>query len=219
MSEQNKSKKFNYLNFIAGLIIGLLIFGGYYFWQKNQVGDEISEGREEVKTPVSFEIGPYSHLKGASNAPVTFVLFNDFTCPYCQSYMKILDEFMIENPGKVQLVWKHFPLNQDYLTAAIASECADEQGKFWAYASRLYNHADAYYDENYLAWASELGLDADQFSACLSSDKYAAKVQADYYEGIIKGVIGAPATFINGEYVAGEIPKERLAELAQGIEQ
>ena len=145
------------------------------------------------------------------------VVFNDFTCPYCQDYALNLENLMLNHSDQVRLVWKHFPLNPNDLSPAIASECADQQAEFWPYAHRLYTHTGSFDDQFYLTAAAELDLDQTQFSDCLESDKYEAKVQADYYEGIIKGVIGAPATFVNGEYVPGLIPLDRLREIIDSL--
>ena len=42
--------------------------------------------------------------------------------------------------GKVQMVFKHFAfLGPESQWAAVASECAADQGKFWEYHDKLYN--------------------------------------------------------------------------------
>ncbi len=197
------------LLFLFGILSGFLVSAVvYYFLLVNHQTNLADSSSSE---PVAiFHITPYDHLRGNYNAPVTLVVFNDFTCPYCQQYALTLEQLMHSYQDKVRLVWKHFPLNQNYLLAAIASECADEQGKFWDYAHGLYTHQEPYTRDFYLQLAQQLNLDKDKFEACLSSDKYNAKIKADYYEGVMKGVLGAPATFINGTYFPGAIPLDEL---------
>ena len=59
------------------------------------------------------------------------------------------------------------------------------------------------------AKAAELGLNAEQFNACLDSGKYAAQVQADMKEGSAAGVSGTPAMFINGRFLSGACRSSR----------
>lgn len=208
-----KIKDNPWLLFIIGLILGILAYSAYSYLNSS----ENDQPAEVVTQPATFQISPYNHLQGSYDAPVTLVVFNDFTCPYCQDYFANLQSLMANYNQDIRLVWKHFPLNSQELSPAIASECADEQGQFWPYANLLSSHPGAFNTEFYLQAATDLNLDQAQFSSCLQSDKYEAKVQADYYEGIIKGVIGAPATFINGEYLPGLIPLERLVEFINDL--
>jgi len=207
------SSKFNWKILILGIIIGLAVFAiANYF--NNLPASVISE---EIIQPVTFTIDANNHINGNYDASVDLVVFNDYTCEYCQDYALSLEKLLQDNPNEVRVIWKHFPLNQNYYDAAIAAECAYEQGKFWEYSHELYTHQDEYTNEFYLNTATNLDLELTQFSNCLTSDKYVAKIQADYYEGIMKGVLGAPATFINGEYIPGVIPIERLESLVKGL--
>ena len=208
-----KIKDNPWLLFVTGLILGLLIYAAYsYFNSPSQ-----DQATQQVTPPATFQIGPHNHILGSYDAPVTLVVFNDFACLYCKEYALNLEELIDNYPNQVRLVWKHFPLNPNDLLPAIASECAHQQGQFWPYANQLYTHPDVFDDQFYLSAAADLGLDQAQFNLCLNSDKYQAKVEADYYEGIIKGVIGAPATFINGQYIPGLIPLSRLEEIVNDL--
>jgi protein-disulfide isomerase len=60
-------------------------------------------------------------------------------------------------------------------------------------------------------------LDTQRFNACLDSGKYAQKVQADYQEGLQKGVNGTPATFVNGQLVSGALPYESFKQIIDSI--
>ncbi len=210
-----KSKRFNWKIFILGIIIGLIIFAiiNYFIQRKKTLVNK------HVAQPVVFNISPQDHINGNYNAPIDIVVFNDYTCKYCQEYALELEKILKRNPNKIRIIWKHFPLNQNYYTAAIAAECAAEQGKFWEYSHKIYSYKDKYTNDFYLNAAANLNLDVAKFSTCFTSDKYQAKIQADYYEGIIKGVLGAPATFINGEYIPGVIPLEKLQQVIDKLSQ
>jgi protein-disulfide isomerase len=98
---------------------------------------------EVEKLAVEVEIGD-APQKGSSDAPITLVEFSDFECPYCtrfflQAYPQILSQYVEQ--GKVLLVYKQFPLISIHAYAqesAVASLCAQKQGKFWEYHDQLF---------------------------------------------------------------------------------
>ncbi len=200
--------------FVFGFLVGILFLGLFLYFSGFKFPHSSSPTSNQSSPLAVFDIKPGDHVLGSPNAPVTLVVFNDFACPYCRQYALTLEKLVERLPKKVRVVWKHFPLNEQDMQPALASECAAEQQKFWPYAHRLYaNKSEATADTKfYLSLAGQLKLDVDKFTACLNSAKYRAKVEADYYEGIAKGLLGAPSTFINGRYLPGVIPLTDLEE-------
>ena len=87
--------------------------------------------------PVSKE----DHMRGSMNAPVTIIEYSDFSCPFCKRFHPSLQQALREYDGKVRWIYRHFPLSAIHpnaLKQANASECANEQGKFWEYADMLF---------------------------------------------------------------------------------
>jgi len=109
---------------------------------------------------------------------------------------------------KVRVVFRQFPLgmHQRAQPAAEASECANEQGKFWEYHDKLFANQQKLSDDDFKTYAAELGLNVDAFTACYSSGKHRAAVQKDMAEGQKAGVSGTPAFFINGRFLSGAQP-------------
>ena len=168
----------------------------------------------------TFEVTEDNHVRGDFNAPITLVEFSDFECPYCERHYPTLKKILSDNAGKVRLVYKHFPLSfhADAQKAAEASECADEQGKFWEYHDILFeNQPSGYSLDKFKKWAQDTGLNAAQFNSCLDAGKYASKVQSDFDEGQRKGVNGTPATFVNGQLVSGALPYEAFQQIIDGL--
>ena len=129
-----------------------------------------------------------SPVLGSLNASVTVVDFSDFQCPRCERHVKStepeINKEYIET-GNVAYVFKHFPWRgTDSLSAALASECANEQGKFWEYHNILFQNQEGVNSgwasiENLKEFASEIGLDRQQFDSCLDSEKYKSNIDED----------------------------------------
>ena len=119
-------------------------------------------------------------------------------------------------PDDVQIVYRHFPLNQIHPHAqksAEASEVAGGQGAFWPYHDALYERQGEWsaLDSDgarkfFIDLAAELNLDVDQFTADLDGGTYAEYVAALEQEAAALGLPGTPAALVNGEVVGGGIP-------------
>jgi len=94
------------------------------------------------------------------------------------------------------------------LPAAEAAQCAHEQGKFWEYHDKLFQNQQALSDEDLAKHATDLGLNVESFSTCLTSGKFRAAVQQDAADGEKVGVTGTPAFFVNGRFLSGAQPFE-----------
>jgi len=160
-------------------------------------------------------------MKGNPNAPVTIVEFSDFECPFCakfftETYPQIVSEYV--NTGKANLVYMHFPLSfhANARPAAIASECAFEQGKFWEYHDVLFANTNALSNANLKQYAVQLGLDTQAFNSCLDSEKYGQLVDMDTQIGQSVGVSGTSGFIINGVSVTGAQPFSAFAPIIEG---
>jgi len=153
-----------------------------------------------------------AHIEGDPNAPVTIVEWSDFECPFCerfytQTYGDILKNYV--DTGKAKIVFKEFPLTSlhpDAMPAAIAAECAGNQGKFFEMHNKLFENQQSLGTDNYKKWAAELGLDTAKFNSCYDNKETQAKIQADQIEGEKLGIRGTPGFIINGQTVSGAQP-------------
>ncbi len=84
--------------------------------------------------------------RGNKVAPVKIVEFSDFQCPFCirfwqQTYPEIKKEYIDTN--KAVFYYRHFLLPENVhpraLPYAVASECAQEQNKFWEFHDTIFN--------------------------------------------------------------------------------
>jgi len=153
-------------------------------------------------------------VKGDENAPVTMVEFSDFECPFCgQFYTNALPEIISEyvDTGKLKIYYRHLPLSfhPQARPAALASECANEQNKFWDYHDLLFENNSTIgtaTTDKYVEWATSLGLNGDQFRTCLESEKYAENIDGDNSAATAAGASGTPTFYINGQQIVGAQP-------------
>lgn len=153
---------------------------------------------------------------GNQNAKVTVVEFADFRCPFCERFFTDVEPSLKKDyidTGKVKLAFRHYAfLGPASTVAANASECANEQGKFWDLHDYLYKNqppesdTTMYTVDNLTTVAGNLGINKDQFKSCLSANKYQKNVDADFADGQKAGVNGTPSTFVNGQLVVGAQP-------------
>jgi protein-disulfide isomerase len=160
----------------------------------------------EPRTEVAAE-GP---AKGPADAPVTLVEFSDFQCPFCARVIPTLDQVTAKYGDKVRLVFRQFPLDihPQAPKAAEASLCANDQGKFWQMHDAMFQDQKKLAVADLKATAASIGVDQAAFDQCLDSGKYAAQVQADLKAGMLAGVSGTPAVFVNGRMLSGAQPLE-----------
>jgi protein-disulfide isomerase len=154
-------------------------------------------------------------VKGSVDAPVRIVEFSDFQCPYCTRGAAVVEEVLAAYGDKVAFEFRHFPLSfhDRAHKSAQASECANDQGKFFAYHDLLFANQGALQDNNLADYATQAGLDVAAFNECYASGKHAATVDADMAAGSSVGMQGTPGFFINGRNLSGAQPLPAFKEI------
>ena len=150
---------------------------------------------------------------GNPKAKVVMVEYGDFQCPLCKvffddNFAKLKKDYI--DTGKVYFIFKQFPLNIHPLApgAAIASDCALAQNKFWEYHDMLYQKQDEWtQSQDYIGtlkqYAADLKLDTNKFDQCLDQRTTVNQVKADYLEGVSKGITGTPTFYLNDQTIVG----------------
>lgn len=175
---------------------------------------------------VSSSVAPRETVEGegrpelgnAEDPQLTIVEYADFQCPYSQEAHTVVRRIAAKYGDRVRVIFRHFPLEDihpDSFQAAIAAECAREQGKFWAYHDKLYANIDALGFSDLVRYAGEIGLDERQFERCLIDGRYRDRVNEDMRTAETVGLVGTPTFFFDGQKVEGSIPEadfERLLD-------
>lgn len=188
--------------------------------KKKIVNNEINKNQNQIEQPIvnNYQakqvrsIDETDHIWGDMNAPVQLIVYDDFECPFCADFYDTLKQIKTEFGNKVVVAYRHYPLDShpDALNASEASECANEQGKFWEMYDKLFvnNKAGLMSVDQFKTNAKELNLDQDKFVLCLETGKFKIKVLEQMLEGKNAGVTGTPTIFINNKIYPGAYPFE-----------
>lgn len=222
-------KRSTYKGLVVGIVIALIaasFFGGFVLGQNTNKStlENITPAQTVPQTNpqptsnptqsngkvfVSYQDSP---MRGNQNAPVTILEFSDFQCPFCGSFfsntLPQLEQNYIDS-GKVRLVFRDFPLQSIHpnaVPAALAAQCANEQGKFWQYHDTLFSNQpnwagldSANVTSTFKQYAVQLGLNSDNFNTCLDSAKFLKTLQKNFQDGASYNVSGTPTFFIGND--------------------
>lgn len=148
---------------------------------------------------------------GDKNAPVTVIEFSDYECPFCKrhfdsTYPELVKKYI--DTGKVKLVFRDFPLSFHEPMAskeAIAASCARDQGgdkKYFEFHNEIFkrttSNGTGLDDAKIKTIASDLKLNMETFTTCLSDTAKADEVKKDIADGTAAGASGTP-TFLIGK--------------------
>lgn len=150
---------------------------------------------------------------GPENASVVVTSYEDFQCPACAAAAPVVKGILEEYGDKIRYEYNDFPLPQHQYgtTAAIAGECAFEQGKFFELHDILYDRQEAWttlgsaedVEQQLRTYAGEVGLDTAAFESCVTRQDIADRVNEDIAEARSLRVNSTPSFFVNGKRVVG----------------
>jgi len=162
-----------------------------------------------------------ANTAGNPDAPVTIKIFSDFGCGHCGNFALSTGQEIFERYVANGLVYLEYNSvgsmlgHPNSLTTAEAAYCAGDQNMFWDYHDMLYTNQSVLFasmnqtpDRTLIAYAEALGLDGDEFSDCLKSNKYQEQVSEDYTEALEAGVNSTPTFFLNDKLLIGNVPLE-----------
>lgn len=172
---------------------------------------------QQPQEPVEVSTETAVFALGSPDAPVEIIEYTDFQCPFCQRhFLQTFPQIQAQyiDTGMVRYVFKDLPLTTIHPQAFLASEaarCAADQEAYLDMHHLLFTNQNEWSGSGAAAtifadYASQLGLDSDTFSACLTNHVHETAVQADMDEAIGYGISGTPAFFINGNFVNGAQP-------------
>lgn len=154
-------------------------------------------------------------LLGPGSAPVKIVAFSDFQCPFCAAVTADIERLRAQDPERVTVVYRHFPLEAIHphaFNAALAAECAGAQGRFELYHNALFAAQNEIGARSWRSFAEAAGVPAlDDFDLCVKDRRFAERVRRDLAAGKEAGVNSTPTFIFNGKMVTGVPGAQGLA--------
>ena len=162
-----------------------------------------------------------SPVLGPKDAWVTVVEVTDYQCPFCKRVQVTLDQLREEYGDDLRTVVKHNPLpfHDRALPAALAAECAHQQGRFWAIHPLLFENSRALGDQELEGYVRQAGkIDLQQWRKCMTDPETTQRVEREQKLVTSAGARGTPSFFINGRFLSGAQPLERFQALIDETE-
>lgn len=154
-------------------------------------------------------VTPIDWVRGTRDGKVVLVEYSDFQCPACGRYEPFLRQLEHEFNGKLEFVYRYFPLRQIHINAelsAAAAEAAGKQGKFWEMHDMLFDRQNDWAEspgarDMFIGYAGDLKLDVEKFKSDLDSGETADRIEKDFRGGERAGVNSTPTFFLNGQKI------------------
>ena len=143
----------------------------------------------------------YDHYYGYPLAPIELIQYGDFQCEYCAEVYPVVKLLQDCFGDRLKFVFRHYPIPTRHplaLQAAVATEAAARQGKFWYMHDMIYENQKYLTRSSFSEFAREIDLNIRAFEDCREQRKLFQKVISDFEGGIKSGVDSSPTFFING---------------------
>ncbi|MDP1710009.1 MAG: thioredoxin domain-containing protein [bacterium] len=143
--------------------------------------------------------------KSDPSAPLKLVEFGDYQCPACAVYHPFVKQLLSDFPGKINFVYRHFPLpiHKNAVISAYAAEAAGVQGKFWEMHNKIYETQNVWSNsespaDTFVTYAADLGLNIDKFLTDIDSETVKSIVKRGLSDGNLAGINSTPTFFLDG---------------------
>jgi protein-disulfide isomerase len=167
------------------------------------------KGPSEVPVDELMKPGPLSELVlGKADAPITVVEYASMTCGHCANFhnkvFPALKEKYIDT-GKVQFLFREFPLDNLAAAASMLTRCAGGEKTFPLISALFHNQETWAFVKGdprpkLLEVAKQAGFTQESFDKCLSDQKVLDDISAVRTRGSETfGVNSTPTFFINGK--------------------
>jgi protein-disulfide isomerase len=165
----------------------------------------------KLKPPVDAR----DHMRGDPKSAIILVEYGDFQCPHCGAAYPIVKQIEKKYSKDLAFVFRQFPLSESHpfaVAAAVASEAAAIQGRFWEMHALLFEYQSRLSAATILHHAKTLELDMVRFEKDIQDPALFKKVDASFESGILSGVNGTPSFFINGIKYNGSYDFNSISE-------
>lgn len=156
---------------------------------------------------------------GDPDARVKLIEFGDFGCEECRvwqyEYIPRLREAFAQDVSFYFLDFPQEEVHPGAFSAALAANCAIEQGKYWLYLDRLFSWDHDLGLPGYFIYAEDLGMDIEAFTLCYEEEWYHEEVISDIEMAEHLGTKIVPTFFINGIRIEGLQPFNEFVNIIE----
>jgi protein-disulfide isomerase len=165
-------------------------------------------------------------VRGDPDADVTLEVYEDFTCPHCQTYERetfpqVQEAYL--DPGLIRYEHRDYPFlgPEAWQASSAVREVYEENGndRFWEYKSALMargGEIESGAPEVFGSVAEELTLDAESIQSAAADRVHDDAAEADKERGQSLGVNGTPSFVVDGQLMDGQRAAfERINEEVQ----
>lgn len=154
--------------------------------------------------------GRHGHTLGSEAAPIKIVEFSDFECPFCGAAADSLRRIVEQSNGRIAVIYRYFPLTQIHphsLQAAVAAECAADQGQFEAYHDALFRFQDSLGAWPWSRYAQLADIaDIVRFETCVANQRTTPEIERDRSLADSLHLTGTPSFIAGGKLFLGMPP-------------
>lgn len=203
----------------AVLVISLIVFfPAYWNLMPPPLSADIPKGITEDGHP---------WIGGSEKPELVITEFTDYLCFQCRKMHFMLRRLVENNPGKIRLVHRHYPMDHRYNPLvkepfhvgsgdmSLLAIYAAKEGKFWEMNDILLGVNISGDEIDIKKLGEKTGLDAGKLASSRYENRIRRVLWLDIKDGLKAGITGTPAYMIDGNLYLGVIPADILKK---GIE-
>lgn len=155
-----------------------------------------------------------TNVLGGMPGALLITEFADFECPPCAAQDRVMEKLWEEFPDRVRYNFRHLPLRKIHphaQGAALASQCAAQQGRFWETKRLLFANQDRLEDllsRPVLPSIPTAGI--PEYMQCMQSRAALPELVSDLEQAQHLRLHGTPAIVVGNKLIAGSIRYPRL---------
>lgn len=204
-----------FIPFLVIVVVAVVMLPGYWRVSPGGISTDIRRGITEDGHP----------WIGAESPELTIIEFSDYLCFQCKKMHYYLRRMVAQNPTKIRLVHRHFPMDHEVNfivkdpfhigsgNMALAAIYSVSKGKFWEMNDLLFELAGNEKEMNLNKLASRTGLDSKGLARAIYSQKIHQKLKIDIWSALKFRMVGTPSYLVDGKVYQGQLPPETFKKI------
>lgn len=190
--------------------------------EESKFAEEEAKAREEeFKNPKQAEFTEGRAFEGTKDAPIKIFEYSDYQCPFCKRGHETMMQVLKEYPGKIQLVFKNFPIERIHPLALPASKMFEAIALQDIAKANQFKH-EVFMNQDQLNakgpkfiedTAKKVGANVAKAKKDAEGDEVKKRLDADRAEAEKFGFSGTPGYLVNGVSLKGAYPFEEFKKV------